>query len=83
MSKNVKRALNFLLDFRACNLTSGADNCACNIYKLLQCACADLCPVKWRNGNSFYLFQKVEILDVDTLDYILPETNRLFKDLFN
>ena len=34
-------------------------------------------------GNSFYLLQKVEILDVDTLDCLLPETNWLFKDLFD
>ena len=36
-----------------------------------------------RNGNRFHLFKKVEILGVDTLDRLLPETNRLFKDLFN
>ena len=40
--------------------------------------------VKWRNlGNSFCLFQKAEILDMLTLGCVLPETNRLLKDLFD
>ena len=30
----------------------------------IQCECADLCSVKLRNDNGFYLFQKAEILDV-------------------
>ena len=70
-------------DTKTCNFTREADNCASKICKVLLRACADRCPVKWRNGNSFYLFQKVEILDVVTLDYLLPETNRIFKDSFD
>ena len=35
------------------------------------------------NSNSFYLFQKLGILDADTLDCFLPETNRLCEDLFD
>ena len=50
--------------------------------KFFQCACANLCSVKWRNGNSFYLLQKAEILVVITLDRLLPEANRIFTDLF-
>ena len=68
-------------DTKTYNFKSGADNCASKICKLFQCACTDLCSVKWRNGNSFYFFQKVKVLDVDTLDSYLAETNRLFKDL--
>ena len=45
-------------------------------------ACTNLCSVKWRNGNSFYLLQKAEILVVVTLDRLLPEANWLFKYLF-
>ena len=41
------------------------------------------CSVKRRNGNSFQLFQKVKILDVDTLDCLLHETNRPFEDFFD
>ena len=63
------------------SFTSGTDNCASYMCKLLQCAPPYFCSVKWGNGNSFYLFLKVEILDVDTLDFLLPETNRLLKDL--
>ena len=37
---------------------------------------------KWRNGNSFYLLRKAEILVVVTLDRLLPEANRIFTDLF-
>ena len=48
-----------------------------------HCACAYLCSAKWRNGNGFCLFQKVGILDVDILDCLLPETNRLFSDSFD
>ena len=36
-----------------------------------------------RNGNSFYLFQKAEILDVLALGCLLPETNWLLKDLID
>ena len=42
--------------------------------------CANLCSIKWRNGNSFYLLQNAEILVVVTLDHLLSEANRLFKD---
>ena len=42
-----------------------------------------LCSVKWRNGNGFYLFQKAKIFYVITLDCLLPETNRILKDLFD
>ena len=38
--------------------------------------------LKQTNGNSFYLLQKAEILVVVTLDCLLPEINRLLKDLF-
>ena len=72
-----------LYDTKTGNFTSGVDNCACEICKFLQCACADLCFVKWRNGNSFYLRQKAEILVVVTLDCLLSEANRLLKDLFD
>ena len=72
-----------LYDTKTGNFTSGVDNCACEICKFLQCACADLCFVKWRNGNSFYLRQKAEILVVVTLDCLLSGANRLLKDLFD
>ena len=53
------------------------------ICKFLLCTCADLRFVKWRNGNSFYWLQKAEILVVVTLDCLLPEPNRLLKDLLD
>ena len=52
------------------------------ISEFFQCACANLCSVKWRNGNSFYLLQKAEILVVVTVNRLLPETNRRFNYLF-
>ena len=56
----------------------------CKICKLLQCACADLCfAIKQRNGNSFYIFQRVKTLAVDNLDYLLHKTNWLFNDFFD
>ena len=39
--------------------------------------------VKWRNGNSFYWLQKAKILVVVTLDCLLPEPNRILKDLLD
>ena len=71
-----------LYDTKTCNFTSGEDNCTSKICEFFQCACENLCPVKWRNGNSFYLLQKAEILVVVTLNRLLPETNRRFKYLF-
>ena len=53
------------------------------ICKFLLCACADLCFVKGRNGNSFYWLQKAEILVLVTSDCVLPEPNRLLKDLLD
>ena len=47
-----------LYDTETCNFTSGEDNCASKMYIFFQCACANLCSVKWRNGNRFYLIQK-------------------------
>ena len=70
------------LKFCTGNSTSGEDNCASKICEFFQCACANLCSVKRRNGNSFYLLQKAEILVVVTLDRLLPEANRTFTDLF-
>ena len=75
-------SLKFFYDTGNCNFRSGADNCA-EACELLQCACTDLCSFKWRNGNSFYLPEKIEILGVVTSDCPLPDTNRLFKDLFD
>ena len=43
---------------------------------------ANLCSVKWRNGNSFYLLHKAEILVVVTLERLLPEATQLFIDSF-
>ena len=43
-----------------CNFTSGADNRTIKIRKFVQCACADLCSVKWRNGNSSTCFRKLK-----------------------
>ena len=71
-----------LYDTKTYNCTSGKDNCASKICEFFQCACVNICSVKYRNGNSFYLLQKAEILVVVTLDRLLPEANRLFKDLF-
>ena len=65
------------------HFTSGVHNCTSKIFKCLLCACADLRFVKWRNGNSFYWLQKAEILVVVTLDCLLPETNRLLKNLLD
>ena len=45
--------------------------------------CADLCFVKGRNGNSFYLLQKAEILVVVTSDRLLSEPNWLLKELLD
>ena len=74
--------LDILYDTKTCNFTSGEDNCASKICKFFQCACTNLCSVKLKNGNSFYLLQKAAILVVVTLDHLLPEANRLFKCLF-
>ena len=73
---SLKFCMIITLDF-----TSGVHNCASKICKFLLCACADLCFVKWRNGNSFYWLQKPEILVVVTSDCLLREPNRLLKDL--
>ena len=72
-----------LYDNRTDNFTSGVHNCTSKTCKSLFCACADLRFVKWRNGNSFYWLQKAEILVVVTLDCLLPEPNRLLKDLLD
>ena len=72
-----------LYDNRTDNFTSGVHNFASEICKFLLCACADLRFVKWRNGNSFYWLQKAAILVVVTSDCLLPEPNRLLKDLLD
>ena len=69
-----------LYDTKTLNFTTGADNCASKIYKLLQCVCTDLFLIKLRNGNLFY---KVEILNVDTFGCILHEINWTFGDFFD
>ena len=71
-----------LYDTKTSNFTSGKDNCTSKICEFFQCACANICSIKWRNDNSFYLLQKAEILVVVTLDRLLPKANRLLKYLF-
>ena len=44
--------LEILYDTKTCNFTSGEANCTSKICKFFQCACANLCSIKWRNSNS-------------------------------
>ena len=76
-------SLKFLYDNKTCNFTSGEDNCASKICKFFQCGCANLCSVKWRNCNSFYLLHKAEVLVVVTSDHLLPDANWPFKNYLN
>ena len=67
---------------KTCNFTSGEDNCVSKICEFFLCASANLCSIKWRDGNSFHLVQKAEILVEVTFDRLLPGTKLAFQKIY-